>query len=465
VSAATQADRRVRAVTVIDGVLEDSWLLMVCVPVLATAWPWLSRAADVEFGAVAAGALAFGLLLAAALMLARRAPAGSLRRWAPALNAAGICVLGFVWLHAGGLQNPAFMLAFVLPVIGASAVGRRQIYIAAALCIAVAASVALIQAPEFRWYVAGFGRTGARLASFFAAAAGPGGAAAFPGFSAPPNYFVVSLEVFAVLIAACALIAERVATVAETLGGRLATAHRAAERALGFGAQLIEQLPIATAIVEADTLKVLSVSEAFVSAQWAPAGDTVGRVLVEAIPFCYPEMVEAALAGAGGRLRPCPIRVNGELLALELRIQHVVHDGRRLALVTLDDMTLQLCARAAIDASDDPVLIVDAGGAVLAHNQLAALTFGVTGVRSNISSLAPGGAPSSRWWEPGIRGRRTVQLHVGQRLYRVTSTAVVLPGEAECICVVRFAARAASWPDAEPPGDATLVIPTLAQAP
>jgi PAS domain-containing protein len=464
-NAGMQAEQRVGAVSAIGGVLEDSWLLMVCVPVLATAWPWLSRTAEVEFGAVASGALAFGLLLAAAVMLARRAPAGSLRRWAPVLNAAGIALLGFMWLHAGGLQNPAFMLAFVLPVIAASAVSRRQIYIAAALCIAVAASVALIEAPEFRWYVAGFGRTGAWLASGFAAAAAPGGNGAFPGFYAPPGYFVVSLEIFAVFIGACALIAERIATLAETLGAQLALAHRAAQRAQGFGAQLIEQLPIAAMVVEADTLTVLSVSEAFVAAQWSPAGSTVGRALVEAVPFCYPEMVEAAIAGAGGHLRPCPIRVNGELLALDVRIQHVLHEGQRLALVTLDDMTLQLCARAAIDASDDPVVIVDADGAVLAHNQLAALAFGVNGSRYNISGLAPGSAPSPRWWEPGIRGRRTVQLHVGERLYRVTSTAVPLPGEDDCICVVRFVARAGSWQDVEAPSDVTLVIPPLAEAP
>ena len=64
----------------------------------------------------------------------RRAPARAWRtRMLAALHALGIVVIGFIWHHAGGLQNPAFLMVFALPVVGAIFLSRWQPYLMALL--------------------------------------------------------------------------------------------------------------------------------------------------------------------------------------------------------------------------------------------------------------------------------------------------------------------------------------------
>ena len=49
-----------------------------------------------------------------------------------------------------------FLAVFALPVVGAVFISRWQPYLMALLAIVVVALVALAQAPELRWYAAGF---------------------------------------------------------------------------------------------------------------------------------------------------------------------------------------------------------------------------------------------------------------------------------------------------------------------
>jgi len=185
------------------GALADIWLLTMCVTLLAAAWPWLTHAVDIDFAALAWGSLALAAFTAALVAHSiRAAPRGE--RWvATLIHLAGIGVLGYVWHHAGGLQNPAFLLAFALPILGSTALGRAQVYAAAALSILVFAVVALSEAPEFRWYVARSGPLGTWIAERFAHDPAGGSESAIPGFYAPSGYFVVALEVFTALIVGC----------------------------------------------------------------------------------------------------------------------------------------------------------------------------------------------------------------------------------------------------------------------
>ncbi len=41
----------------------------------------------------------------------------------------------------------------------------------------------------------------------------------------------------------------------------------------------------------------------------------------------------------------------------------------------------------------------------------------------------------TRWWEPGLTGRRRMRVMLEQRLYQATCTAVALPGERELLYV------------------------------
>src|SRR5690242_4338620 len=115
-------------------------------------------------------------------------------------------------MQAGGLQNPAFLMVFALPIVGAIFLSRWQPYLMALIALLTAGAIAIAQAPELRWYAPGLSTAGAWLANLFgqqtAAAVGP-----FAGFYAPSSYYLVLLEVFAVFAFACAIAAEYLGTI------------------------------------------------------------------------------------------------------------------------------------------------------------------------------------------------------------------------------------------------------------
>src|SRR5262249_41353792 len=122
------------------------------------------------------------------------------------VHALGIILIGFIWLYAGGLQNAMFLAVFSLPIIGSVFISRWQPYLMSLLSILVVTVVALVQAPELRWYAAGLRGVGEGITAIFGS--GSGGVSPFPGFYAPSGYFLVLLQVFAVLVFACAVAAE-----------------------------------------------------------------------------------------------------------------------------------------------------------------------------------------------------------------------------------------------------------------
>ena len=193
-------------------------------------------------------------------MLGRPARTGERRPLLTALHVAGVLIVGFIWMHAGGLQNPAFLMVFALPVVGAIFLSRWQPYLMALLAVVVVGAVALAQAPELRWYAPGLNTAGAWLAAVL----GQQGAAAsapFPGFYAPSGYFVVLLEVFAILVFACAVAAEYLGTIFERLHAHVDVARAEAERGQEFWATLIEELPLPALLVDTDTLQIVCASE------------------------------------------------------------------------------------------------------------------------------------------------------------------------------------------------------------
>ncbi len=146
--------------------LDDSWLLTIFAVLFATAIPWLVSGLAIDFVGTARGAAR-----------ARRASTSRSPRWRArraqrtlaavraltALHALGVLVVAFVWQHAGGLQNPLFLMVFALPVIGSIFLSRWQPYLMALLAAVAVALIAAIQAPELRWYAPGL-NDGRRLA-------------------------------------------------------------------------------------------------------------------------------------------------------------------------------------------------------------------------------------------------------------------------------------------------------------
>ena len=81
------------------------------------------------------------------------------------------------------------------------------------------------------------------------------------------------LEVFAILIAACAVASEYLGTVFEMLRAQVGAARAEAQRGHDLWASLIEHLPVPAVLVEVDTLRVICASE-----RLAPAFCTAASV-------------------------------------------------------------------------------------------------------------------------------------------------------------------------------------------
>jgi hypothetical protein len=326
---------------------------------------------------------------------------------------------------------------FALPILGAIFLSRWHPYLMATLAATAVALVAAIEAPELRWYAPGTAVLVAGLERLL----GSGSTAPplpFAGFYAPADYYLVLLEVFVILMFACAVAAEYLATVFERLHVQVGAALIEAERGEQLWSGVLERLPLPAFVVDTDTCEVLFASSAALGRFEAADVRLTGRSLLEGLHFSYPELVHELVSGAGGIARPCMLRLNGQLLATEVYVQHLAQKGRRLALVIVQDMTEDFCMKAALDVAEHATIVVDAEGRVLAWNKPATALLPEAQVNAEITRLLPELAPQTRWWDAGLSGRRKMHVTIAQRVYQLTCSSVALPGEDERLYVAAF---------------------------
>jgi PAS domain-containing protein len=416
--------------------LDDLWLVTIFAVLFAVALPWLISGLAIDLLAVAGALIVLGALHVALAAIAAAGAAHSQRRprLLSALHLLGVLAMSYIWQHAGGLQNPLFLALFALPVVGSIFLSRWHPYLVAALAVVLVVLIAAVEAPELRWYAPGIESLVSALDRLLGRSAGPG-ALPFAGFYAPSDYFLVMLQVFAIVMFACAVAAEYLGTVFERLHGQVAAALTEAERGEQLWSAVVEQLPLPAFLVDAESCAISFASGAAL-ARFAPEGRLTGRRLFEVLSFSYPELVHELISGRGGIVRPCMVRLGGRLLACDVRVQHVAQKGQRLALLTLQDITESFCVKAALDVAEHAAIVLDASGRVLAWNKPATALFPAAQLDMQITELLP--QAEGRWWDPGLSGRRKAHVTLMQRVYQLTCSAVALPGEEERLYVVAF---------------------------
>ncbi|HWF99835.1 MAG TPA: hypothetical protein VN691_11630 [Steroidobacteraceae bacterium] len=417
--------------------LDDLWLLAIFAILFAAGVPWLVSSLDIHVGAALLGLLAIAAIHIGFTVLTAPAPGinRGRKRALTVLHAIGVVLVALIWHYSGGVHNPAFLLVFVLPVIGAIFLSRWQPYAMAILAIVAVSAVALSESPELRWYASGLTPWASSLTRLFGGAIQA--SEPFPGFYAPPAYFLVQLEGFAVLMAACAFAAEYLGTVFDRMHADLTAARVEAERGQQLWASVIEELPVPAALVDARTLQVVSAS-AELSALVADGTPAVGRKLPEAIHFSYPEVIEALVSGTDGAAQHVVLHRGTELSLARIRAQHIAYKGRRLALVLIEELTETFAVRAALDAAEQAILVLDSQDRVLAFNRPAHALFSAARAGADAAALLAQPESPPRWWEPGLTGRRKMHVRILPRVFQVTSTSIALPGEDERLCVIAF---------------------------
>jgi PAS domain-containing protein len=417
--------------------LSDIWLLTIVAILTAIGVPWFANSFEVDVGAASWGLLAVGGIQGAFTILSSRSWPQD--RWRDHLltlmDVAGVILIGYIWQHAGALQNPAFLTVFALPVIGAIFLSRRHPYLMAAVSVCVVLVVALAQAPELRWYASGLLGSDAWLTWLF----GHQSAVAqqsFPGFSAPSSFLIVLLEVFSIGLFACAVAAEYVGIVFERLSAHTALARTEAERAQELWSDLVERLPLPALLIDPVSLRIVACSD--FASTYLGGGEMPleGRDLFEALRFSYPDIVHELIVGSDGAAPLTVIRVADQLRVTQVRVLHLVHKGHRLALFTIEDGTEVFCLRAALDTSEYAALVIDAQGRLLAFNKPAKWLLAGAEVGADAAQLLSQPNSGQRWWEPGLSNRRKMHIEIDQRIYQVTSSATTLAGEQERIFTV-----------------------------
>ena len=167
--------------------LDDTWLLTIFTILPAIALPRFVSGVDIDFAATAVGLLGLGAIHLCFTALSSRATRNPLRltRTLSVLHTLGVITVAFIWQHAGGVQNPLFLMVFALPVIGATFLSRWQPYFVAALAAVMVALMASSQAPELRWYApAGLSAAADWLSGVLVKATGAG-SLPFASFYAP----------------------------------------------------------------------------------------------------------------------------------------------------------------------------------------------------------------------------------------------------------------------------------------
>lgn len=410
--------------------LDDLWLLTILAIVLAIGVPWLFSGFAVQAGVASWGLLGLGAIHIAFTTLA--SPTRSVGRWRDntltLLDAIGVILIGFVWAHVGGLQNPLFLMVFVLPVMGSMFLSRWHPFLIALLSILVVIVVAISQAPELRSYASSllgsetllnqlFGRQGPELQSSFA------------GFYAPTGYLVAVLEVFTVILLACAVAAEYVGTIFERLISNSIVARSDSEKAQELWATLIERLPLPALLIDPSSLRIVACSDA--ARAFLRIGEAApdGRLLFEVARFSFIDLIQELIAGALGTASLMAMRVEDEVRLTQVNVLQVVHKKRRLALLMIEDVTESFCLKAAWDTSEFAALVVDAQGRVRAFNKPTATLFSGVKVGVNADQLLSQLVAGLPWWEPGLTRRRKMHIEIDSRIYEVTSSEIALPGE------------------------------------
>ena len=440
--------------------LDDTWLLTIFTILPAIALPWFVSGPDIDFAGATVGLLILGAIHVGFAAMSRRTTRKPVRRTRTLslLHALGVITVAFIWQHAGGVQNPLFLMVFALPVIGSMFISRWQPYFVAALAAVMVALMASSQAPELRWYApAGLSAAADWLGGVLVKATGAG-SLPFPAFYAPSAYFVVLLEGFVIMLFACAVAAEYLGTIFERLHGQVSAARAEAARSQALWSALLEQLPLPAVLLDADTHEVICASVPAVAKFFGGEESVVGRDFFQALHFSYPEAVQQLVDGAGGVERQSMLRLGDQLLATEVRVEHVAQQGRRFALVLINDMTEAVCVRAALDVAEHAAVVADSLGRVLAFNKPARALFSGTQVGAEVSRLLPQFDSGTRWWDPGLSGRRKMHVTVMRRVYQVTTSSVALPGEDARLYVIAFlpVARIAAA-DQSPVGSTTVV--------
>jgi PAS domain-containing protein len=382
---------------------DNTWTLATVLATALVVLCWYFRLAEVSIGPIICTLAGLALAqLGINSFSGRAASAEALRLLALWSQLTGTLLLGIGWHLFGGLQQPLFPLFVVLPLLPAALVLRfwqEQVALLGLLVVLIS-GVAL--SPDTNSFIEeryGIGiAPGHGLPVWL-----PKSHVAFPDVSTSPAYNLM-------LITTVAVVGIAVSTTARAFVGRCQRATSRAvslegevARLLQLNAQLVSKAPSAEVLVSSTTGRIVVASERFARA-FGVAG-TPGGFLLDTVAFAYPAVIRRLMTTGGEEIQGATL--HGREVVLRVRAEIL---GTGAAQVTAMDIepSDETCWRGALDALDDPVVVLSSRGVVAFLNRSAVQVLGGEAVGAPATQLFD---TAEAWWDiaPLESARRIVE--------------------------------------------------------
>ena len=304
----------------------------------------------------------------------------------------------------------------------------------ALLAAASATAVALINAPQLRWYL---GQLGIPL-DFLPGVLPAGAARPFPGLDLPAAYLFLLLITFTVVVIAVALLSHSVALLVRGLQDRLASSGRALTQANSLAAAVVQAAPHPTVLVHAETLRVAGASRSFLQRAGILPEAVEGKELFSLVGFTHPEVLRDLAAGDGGEIPVAVYRAAETTYLARAHVAVLQHGGSRYACITLEDVLDRLAQHAALEEATDALLVLGTDWRVRSFNRAAGALLPGLAAGTEASVALDGPDAGSSWWVLGPRAARERTVTLEGVACSARCTALAIPGLQERLTVVRL---------------------------
>jgi len=300
-----------------------------------------------------------------------------------------VVFLGLLWHLVGGLDNPMFLLMFTVPVLtsGIMMVGWLA-HATALLSIAIVSFVALFESPELCWYFDRLHLIGPGLASFFSRAALLNSRPA-NGFEVAPAYAFTLLVTFACTQLIVAFVSTPLTLLLRRINDRFETSDKLRTEVQGLFHAILRAAPDPSVIAYADTGQVIQASDSFFQRMLIRPSQLVGKGLLEVVHFVDAPRVSEALSLPSGTIPFCLYHVGAETRIANLSFYRTEHAGTAYMYFGWQELTELYYLQSAMDAIDDPLVVVNQEGLLYYANKTSKDLFGALHFGMDANGIQP----------------------------------------------------------------------------
>jgi len=358
-------------------ILDSAWVVCWVALLAVAAVPWFLKVLAINLATAAWFVFGSGLAYLAVAAVADRV--GSPRALLATMRImplTSIVLMGLLWHLVGGLSNPVFLIAFVLPVIVSSSTLSHQAHVSAFVSIVVTFAIALAESPDLRWYLVGGASWMWATMDAVASVLPSPQSDLFPDVRTSPAYQFTILTTFTVTQLLVAFLATPLATLLRRLDNRIQFSDERLNEVQGLFQAVLSAEPNPSVIVYADSFQIVQASTSFLKRMLLSPHEIVGKRLFDVVRFDHVDALRSVLSTPSGEFPFSVYRVGNELRIANLHFYRTDHLGVGYLYLGWQELTDLYYLQSAFDAIEDPLVIIAADSRLRYANRTARQLFG-----------------------------------------------------------------------------------------